>query len=426
MLPLRSVVFVSLLTVGCSRPTNNKPEPTAVTVPPAASASASASASVVASTSASSSAPSAAALATPPVGQYPVGRECAKPEAIAKEKRTLAPVSDWKVVASKWQMLTVKVPDKVFATMTDREEALRLVSTKEKAHELGPDGKDRHFAIRIRRVGKSIDELLADKSKNGPLGGVYVEGAFPKRTAASFVASKDEPLGSGAAVKTKLLVSGKDADAYVFINGVEGYNTDTALISIAPKDTVVVSADWHSSIMMGQPECWQRQVIGGVVESISLDSGGGPSSNAVKTVAGNLEVVETKHDGFGFELRLAGRTLVKTDQEDPKDKRASGPHPSVVRSFGAVGSFDEVLFLRWDGMGNACNGYGYSFLQLKKDGTASLVDLDWCGGPTAELTAEGTSKVIVHRPKSKPNRGDGEIPAETWIYENGAITTKKK
>lgn len=252
-----AVVFALL--VGCSRPTNNKSEPTAVTIP-----------AVPASSLRVASASSAEPIAA---WQYPVGRECARPEAIAKEKRTLAPVGDWKVFVSRWQRLTVKLPDKVFVTTIDKEDGLRLVS-KESARELGPDGKDRPFAIRVHRVGKSIDELLVDTPKNGdpqnPLGGVYVEGAFPKRTVASFVGSKDdEPMGSGAAVKTKLL-GGKDA--YVFINGVEGYNTDTTLVALSPKDTLVVSADWNSSIMVGQPECWQRQVIGGIVESIALVS----------------------------------------------------------------------------------------------------------------------------------------------------------
>ncbi len=95
---------------------------------------------------------------------------------------------------------------------------------------------------------------------------MYLEETFPKRTRASFVTHADEPFGSGSSVRTKL--AGRTA--YVWITGVEGYNTDYVLIEAGARETVFVAAEWNAAIMSGQPECWQRSVIGGVVGSITL------------------------------------------------------------------------------------------------------------------------------------------------------------
>lgn len=203
---------------------------------------------------------------TPAVGEgYPVGRECRTPEALAREKRPLPPLPDWKTISSAKQRVRVRVPAGVFQP-SDATDGFHLVSSQ-KAATLGPGGKERAFAIHIRRLNVGVDELLADRSKNAPLANVYVEGAFPRRTASSFVAHQDEPMGAGSAVRTT--IGGKPT--FVWINGVEGYDSDYVLVELGAKDTAFVVADWNSAVMVDQPECWQRTIIGGVVESLIAD-----------------------------------------------------------------------------------------------------------------------------------------------------------
>lgn len=246
---------------GCSRAAPSDavappPPPASVTVAPAPSA---ASAPIVA---AQPDAPPAADAGPPLRGGYPVGHACSDPKAIAAEKRTLPPLSAWTTVDSAKQRIQLRVPPGVFK-VDDREGGLDLRSSL-KAAGLGPAPSYHVFALRVRRLARSVDALLADRQKGAPLADVYVEGAFPKRTTASFVAEPDEPMGSGAAVKTS--IAGKPA--WVWINGVEGYDTDYALVALGAADTLFVTADWNTSIMAGQPECWQRAVIGGVVDSV--------------------------------------------------------------------------------------------------------------------------------------------------------------
>ncbi|HVH43355.1 MAG TPA: hypothetical protein VM925_13465 [Labilithrix sp.] len=147
------------------------------------------------------------------------------------------------------------------------------------------------------------------------------------------------------------------------------------------------------------------------------------TGTAVKTVAGELDVVETT-PMQAYELRLAGKKIVGANSSDPNDKRADGPIPSIARSFGKLGEFDEVLLVRWDGPGNACDGYGFTFLGLRKDGAFKLSDdIPWCGGPAPVISVSG-ERVTVSRPKSPPNRGTDEVPAASWIYEAGRVTAK--
>lgn len=126
-----------------------------------------------------------------------------------------------------------------------------------------------------------------------------------------------------------------------------------------------------------------------------------------------------------YDIRLGNKTILTIDSTNPKDKHAEAPKPSIYKSFGAIGGFDEVVLLRWEMDGNACNGYGYSFLSLKKDGTFSFSDnIPWCGGPDPVLTTSGQS-ITITSPKHAPNRGTGDIPEERWVYENGNVKKTK-
>lgn len=249
-----------LALAACSCPSTSGERTTVSTIAAGSSAPPPAASPLAAPPPAAAAAPADAA-AEPSRG-YPVGVACSSPEAIARENEKLPPVAEWKTVTSAKQRVRLRVPEGVFR-ITDAADGLRLTSSK-KAKTLGP-GKDRPFALRVVRLSRSIDELLADTSKTSPLG--YVEDAFPKRDARSFKPADEDRMGSGSAARAT--VAGKPA--YVWVVGVEGYNTDYTLVELGPKDTLLVVADWSSSIMKGQPECWQRAIIGGVVDSIVVE-----------------------------------------------------------------------------------------------------------------------------------------------------------
>src|SRR5215472_15326970 len=256
---MRRSVLLALLLTACPRSSSSSGAPTAE-VPGQTAPQATAPAP---QSSASPSAPAEDAQAA--AAEYPIGRECATPEAIAREGKKLPTPADWKDTVAGKGRFRVRVPAGVFRA-SERDDGLRLVSSQ-KARTLGPDARERPFAIVLRRLPRSVDELLGDTREGSPMEHVYVEGAFPKRSSAGFVPHPHEPLGAGDAVATT--IAGKPA--FVWINGVEGYNSDYTLIALASRDTLFVVADWNSAIMEGQPECWQRAIIGGVVGSLTVD-----------------------------------------------------------------------------------------------------------------------------------------------------------
>lgn len=350
---------------------------------------------------------------------YPVGEACSKPEALAAEKKSLPPRASWTPVVSTKQALHLRVPPGVFE-VKDGADGLRLVSAQRARGLGGADAKDHVFQIRIVRDRRSASDVLRDRSPKGPLASAFTDEVFPDRDTVKFRPHPLEPIGSGAAAETR--IGGEHA--WMWVTGAEGYNTDLALVAVGPKDSAVVVADWNTSIMVGQPECWQRAILGGVMDSVVFDDMDGPRSK-ISTVAGDLEALRAPWDaGTGDgEIRLEGRTITRTALgEGTSVARANGPWPSFVRTFRAIGGFDEVVLVRWDGPGNACNGYGYAFLHIEKDGTTSMSeDIGWCGGPAAVVTVDG-QKIRVTSPKHPPNRGSGEIPAKSWTWDRGKIS----
>jgi hypothetical protein len=198
--------------------------------------------------------------ATPPSTRYPIGAQCSDPDAIAREKRSLPPRVSWDKLGSSSAKIEVRVPPDVFVP-SEGADGWKLTSSL-KARGLGPDPTTHVFAIRFQRFAKSIDALLADKT----IAKAFPDLAFPKQTEASFTPSGDADVVPGFAGRA--VVAGHPA--FVWVSGVEGYNTDHALVKLGPSDTLFVAADWNSAIMMGQPECYQRTVISGVVDSLKV------------------------------------------------------------------------------------------------------------------------------------------------------------
>jgi hypothetical protein len=239
--------LVLLLVASCTRPAPAaRVEPPAVDAAPIPSAAAQPS-------------DAAAPVAPPTASRYPREPACADPKAIAKEKRTLPPRSDWETLASASERIEVNAPPGLF-TAKERADGWRLESPL-KARGLGMEPTYHVFALRLRRVAKSVDAVLADTAL---LEGAYVDSAFPKHTEASFRRSVENGINPGFA--DRAVIAGKPA--YVWVNGVEGYNTDYVLVHLGPSETLFVTADWNSAIMAGQPQCYQRAVIADVLESL--------------------------------------------------------------------------------------------------------------------------------------------------------------
>lgn len=136
------------------------------------------------------------------------------------------------------------------------------------------------------------------------------------------------------------------------------------------------------------------------------------------TVLGVLQIVEIKPE-WAYELRLAGRVIAKADAESEKDPRSLGPHPSIAAFFEDAGGHDQVVVIRWDGMGNACSGYGYSFLGLTKGKASILRDIPFCGGPEPTIRLYEGGGVALEVPAHTPNHGTGTIKAERWVFADG-------
>jgi hypothetical protein len=194
-----------------------------------------------------------------------VGASCDTPAALAAEGHARDPSEPFQDLHSTSVRIRLRIPARVFS-VKESAVGLDLVSALA-ARGLGPDATMRPFAIRVRRLARGLDEVLADKGRRGVLAHAFLDEAFPDRTAQGFVTRLHDPMAAGCSVRTT--VAGRPA--FVVINGVEGYDTDVVLVGVGPQDTLVVFGDWNSAIM-GKPECYQRVVLGDVVDSIVLDA----------------------------------------------------------------------------------------------------------------------------------------------------------
>jgi hypothetical protein len=123
-----------------------------------------------------------------------------------------------------------------------------------------------------------------------------------------------------------------------------------------------------------------------------------------------LDVVES---GVAGDVSLDGKLIMHRDLTTD-----GAPWADLLRYFGPIPPYEGVVLLSWRGPGNACNGYGFAFLSIRKDGTWQRADVPYCGGPPPIIVFSPTT-VTIRIPPQVPNRGQGTIPAETWLYKDG-------
>ncbi|HVQ38715.1 MAG TPA: hypothetical protein VMS31_14350 [Pyrinomonadaceae bacterium] len=150
-------------------------------------------------------------------------------------------------------------------------------------------------------------------------------------------------------------------------------------------------------------------------------------ADSLNTSAGELKIVAVK-DGCKFNVTLNGKIVVRTDCDDEKNVWATTPIPGIHTYYKSQGvrPFVEVVLLQMGMLGNACDGGPLLFVGLKEDKTFALsASIDFCGGRPPVVTWS-SDKVTVLLPGGPPNRGDGYLPAETWVYENGRVRPVKR
>lgn len=140
------------------------------------------------------------------------------------------------------------------------------------------------------------------------------------------------------------------------------------------------------------------------------------------TVAGRLDIEALPRGAHGdesFRIALAGKELRRTGAGgDFPDY----PAPRILERYPqGIAPFDEVIVFQQDMRGNACDGGPLWMLGLKRDGSYAISDpIDFCGGKAPQLSATREQLTIV-MPGGPPNRGEGELPTETWRYRDGKV-----
>lgn len=198
------------------------------------------------------------------MSRYPIGRDCEKPEALTAEKRSLPRAGAWTAVTSPHQRISLRVPPGVFKVS---DNARRLLLTGSDATpSMATGGDPRPFSIAVQRVAKGADVIASDPQRTKLLLGPFYDLAYELRGDDSPLPPIDENEVQGwSGARVDLL----GHTAYVAVNGIEGDNSDYVVVPISDKDTLLVTADWSSTFNFGQPMCFERRIIAGVIESIA-------------------------------------------------------------------------------------------------------------------------------------------------------------
>jgi len=149
----------------------------------------------------------------------------------------------------------------------------------------------------------------------------------------------------------------------------------------------------------------------------------------LNTVAGELKIVQLDDGELGnkFAVMLGENSILKTDGEKEGSRFFDFPVPNILRHFkNGVRPFDEVVLFQQNMWGNACDGGPLWFLGLNRNGSFVISSsVDFCGG-REPIIREGANNVTIIIPGGPPNRGEGYIPGETWIYQNGEVKRVRK
>ncbi len=157
-----------------------------------------------------------------------------------------------------------------------------------------------------------------------------------------------------------------------------------------------------------------------IVTTLSALAADPPGSAVVArrtTIAGELTITRLG-EGFDgpYRIALGDRLVLQTDNDKPAEGM---PIPNILTSFPRVAPYDEVVVMQQNTAGNACNGGPIWFLGLLKSGDVTIsTPIDFCGGADPVIDRKG-ARIVLTFPGGPPNRGDGRLPTEVWVFEHG-------
>lgn len=148
------------------------------------------------------------------------------------------------------------------------------------------------------------------------------------------------------------------------------------------------------------------------------------------TLVGELVVVE--HQPFRrYVVRLGAVAILA--MEDTTPLGVDSVKPKVIQDLGPLKPFDQVLLMqqfagpiRLSGLPEpffACIGGSGPlwFLGISADGTYAISDqIPFCAGKDPVIEREA-DVIKVTLPGGPVNRGAGQTPTETWMYEDGRV-----
>ncbi len=148
------------------------------------------------------------------------------------------------------------------------------------------------------------------------------------------------------------------------------------------------------------------------------------------TKAGELKVFQLDKGEMGckFSVALDEKVVLKTDCESKSAEFHSFPIPSILGSFNTnVSPYDEIVILQQSMWANACGGGPVWVLGLKNNGSFKrLIAIDYCGDFDVMNKQIGNKIFITLHQSGIRNQGFGYFPQQTWVYENGMLTRRRR
>jgi hypothetical protein len=160
--------------------------------------------------------------------------------------------------------------------------------------------------------------------------------------------------------------------------------------------------------------------FGGVVCLSAQTAEANPYETSLQTEAGVIQISQRKDVDYGYEVRLGGRVILKTNADGESDPYGGNFIPKIHTYFKrGLDDGKELVLLEFISGGNACPAGSLQFLVLGRDELPTLSNLvDACIPPVVTFDY---NKVTLFFPRSPVIRGSGFIPAETWVYQNGTV-----
>ncbi|MCB0329292.1 MAG: hypothetical protein KDD70_06505 [Bdellovibrionales bacterium] len=105
---------------------------------------------------------------------------------------------------------------------------------------------------------------------------------------------------------------------------------------------------------------------------------------------------------------------------------SSNEEPALKGYFnGKHGEATSVLIVQEQPLGNACNGGPIHLIpEIENKRIGAPKSIDFCGGQDP-IFAQAKEGLVILIPGGPPNRGEGTIPSEVWLYDGVELVQYK-